>query len=59
VNEIAGYSVPFTLGLSYNWTVTNGTIVGPSNFHNIQAQWAAAGTDTVLLVVIECCKLQQ
>lgn len=38
----------------YNWTVTNGTIIGPSNGPSIQVQWGTTGPGTVSLSITGC-----
>ncbi|MBK7850393.1 MAG: PKD domain-containing protein [Bacteroidetes bacterium] len=36
-------TVPNMGGVSYNWTVTNGTIIGPSNGNSVMIQWNLGG----------------
>lgn len=43
------YSVYFTAGNSYAWSVTGGTINGSSNSNAINVTWGSAGTGTVTL----------
>lgn len=41
--QSATYSVPSTPGLAYSWTVTGGTISGPTNTNSVQVVWGASG----------------
>ena len=36
-------TVPNMNGVTYNWTVTNGTIIGPANGNSVMIQWNAGG----------------
>lgn len=47
--DTAIYSVPFTQGNLYYWTVTGGSIVGPTVGNSIEVFWPAAGTGSVTL----------
>ncbi|MBX2966676.1 MAG: PKD domain-containing protein [Cyclobacteriaceae bacterium] len=44
------YMVPFNAGRTYSWTVTGGTIDGPSNGNSIVVDWGAAGPGTVAVL---------
>jgi len=44
------YSVALNAGRTYNWTVTGGTIDGPSNGNSIVVDWGAAGIGTVAVL---------
>ncbi|MBX2970593.1 MAG: T9SS type A sorting domain-containing protein [Cyclobacteriaceae bacterium] len=44
------YTVPFNAGRTYAWTVTGGTIDGPSNGNSIVVDWGAAGLGTVAVL---------
>jgi len=41
------YATPNVAGNAYAWSVTGGTISGPSNTNTISVLWGAAGTGTV------------
>jgi hypothetical protein len=43
------YATPLVAGHTYAWTVTGGTIDGPSNGNSIVVDWGAAGTGTIQL----------
>lgn len=45
------YSVPFTGGVSYSWSVTNGTINGPSNTNSVNVTWNSTGGGTISVTV--------
>ncbi len=41
------YSTPFVPGNTYGWSVTGGTISGPSNNNSISINWGSSGTGTL------------
>ena len=47
----AVYSVPMTIGDSYDWEVTGGVISSPDGLNSISVQWNAAGPGEVSLMV--------
>lgn len=49
-NGLQTYTVPAVLGSTYNWTVTNGTIIAGQNTNAIVVQWDSNTTGTVNLV---------
>jgi gliding motility-associated-like protein len=49
-NKIYAYTVPFVFGDSYNWSVSNGTIVSGQGTNNIDVMWGTPGTGVVSLV---------
>jgi hypothetical protein len=50
-NQTATYSVPATSGVSYSWSVTNGTITGPSNTNSVSVTWNSPGAGTISVTV--------
>ena len=42
-NQTEAYSVPPSPGSQFNWTVTNGTIMGDPTADNIQVVWSSSG----------------
>jgi hypothetical protein len=47
-NEIDTFTVPFHTGSFYNWTITNGILLGGNSSNQIQVQWPnAVGKGTV------------
>ncbi|MDQ1266316.1 MAG: type sorting protein, partial [Bacteroidota bacterium] len=49
VPSIEVYQTTATEGISNNWSVTGGTIVGLKNGNSIQVIWQSTGIDTVIL----------
>ncbi|HYG14396.1 MAG TPA: PKD domain-containing protein, partial [Bacteroidia bacterium] len=48
-NKLFTYSTPAVTGDTYNWSVTNGTIVSGQGTNSIAIQWGAAGAGLVTL----------
>ncbi|HEX3529694.1 MAG TPA: PKD domain-containing protein [Thermoanaerobaculia bacterium] len=46
----ASYSVPAVNGVTYSWSVTNGTIVGSSTGHSVNVTWNASGGGQISVV---------
>lgn len=52
---ITSYAVPPNTAAAYCWTVTNGTIISPTNdTHAIDVQWNENGTGVVELRIFSC-----
>ncbi|MDX5320004.1 MAG: hypothetical protein LPK45_02920, partial [Bacteroidota bacterium] len=46
-NKIVSYSVPSVSGMSYDWGVTGGTMIGDSTSNSVNILWGSPGTGTV------------
>lgn len=49
-NTARAYSVAFNAGYTYQWWVSNGSILGTSNSNNINITWAAPGKATAKVI---------
>ncbi|HWN09516.1 MAG TPA: PKD domain-containing protein [Pyrinomonadaceae bacterium] len=49
--QTATYSVPAVSGVLYSWSVTNGTINGPSTGNSVSVTWNPNGTGTISVTV--------
>jgi hypothetical protein len=50
-NQNATYSVPAVAGLTYSWTVTNGTINGLSTGASVNVTWNTSGVGVIAVTV--------
>ena len=50
-NQPFNYSVPFALGTTYNWNVSGGTMIGPSNTNSISVDWGTGNSGSINLTV--------
>ncbi|MBI1223592.1 MAG: hypothetical protein GC180_13400, partial [Bacteroidetes bacterium] len=48
-NKIVSYSVTSQLGMTYDWGVSGGTIVGDSTQNSVNILWGSPGTGTVTI----------
>lgn len=44
---LATYSVPPPIGVTYSWSVTNGTMVGSSTGNSVTVNWSSTGVGTI------------
>ena len=49
-NSTITYSVPNHPGSTYMWTVTGGTIIGPTTVAGVVVEWVSVGTQTLTVV---------
>ncbi len=49
-NSLETYFVTGTAGSTYQWTVSNGTIVGPTSGTSVNVQWGTAGFGSLFVV---------